>query len=254
MDLSKWESYLIGSAQEIYLETFEEYDAIRSANSRNNDYIFNQIKRDTERTFPHHIFFQQEAGTEMLRRVLLCLVLSREGLSIGYCQGMNFVAAVFLLALAAQMLNTETLQRTSLNTICLSELSVSSSSIVEYKTFRLMILVSKGKLRMSGLWAAPVSDMKLRSFQLDKLMKWIVPNLHSHFQRIQLSTDILVCQWFVTLFSYSLEVAQVIDLWDCIFHGEEWSIMFSVAIVLLKFYEASVLRIYSRLSSLVHSF
>ena len=69
------------------------------------------ILRDITRTFPSHPFFALPSslsgkewnnyllpkthGVEMLRHVLLALATARP--DIGYCQGMNFVAGVFLL-------------------------------------------------------------------------------------------------------------------------------------------------------------
>lgn len=54
-----------------------------------------QIKRDLNRTFPDCAFYGQGApGQEMLERLLTCVC--KYDPSIGYVQGMNFVAGALL--------------------------------------------------------------------------------------------------------------------------------------------------------------
>jgi hypothetical protein len=52
-----------------------------------------QIEKDVPRTFPDHPFFQNE-GAAILRRLLLAYAL--HNLDVVYCQGMNYIAAVFV--------------------------------------------------------------------------------------------------------------------------------------------------------------
>ena len=58
--------------------------------------VVDQIDRDTDRTFPKHILFHELNGTgqQMLRTILLKYAeIDKE---VGYCQGMGFIAAMFL--------------------------------------------------------------------------------------------------------------------------------------------------------------
>ncbi|KAG1668130.1 hypothetical protein FOA52_003917 [Chlamydomonas sp. UWO 241] len=55
-----------------------------------------QIEKDLPRTFPGHAGMQGE-GRAALRRVLAAYALRNP--SVGYCQGMNFIAGVLLLAI-----------------------------------------------------------------------------------------------------------------------------------------------------------
>ena len=54
----------------------------------------NQINLDITRTFPEDPFFKIEKNLNKLRRILLAY--SRRNLSIGYCQGFNFIVGKLL--------------------------------------------------------------------------------------------------------------------------------------------------------------
>ena len=54
------------------------------------------IEKDLDRTFPGHIYFETTEGTQALRNVLRAYAVSNP--EVGYCQSMNYIAAVILLA------------------------------------------------------------------------------------------------------------------------------------------------------------
>lgn len=53
-----------------------------------------QINMDIQRTFPEDPYFQNIDALKKLKKILLAY--SKRNLSIGYCQGFNFVAARLL--------------------------------------------------------------------------------------------------------------------------------------------------------------
>jgi len=53
-----------------------------------------QIGLDIRRTFPEDPFFKCEGNLEKLKRILLAY--SRRNISIGYCQGFNFIVGKLL--------------------------------------------------------------------------------------------------------------------------------------------------------------
>lgn len=55
----------------------------------------NQIEKDLRRTMPTNQHFQKEEGIDALRCVLLAY--SERNKVLGYCQSMNFIAAILLL-------------------------------------------------------------------------------------------------------------------------------------------------------------
>ena len=49
----------------------------------------NQIDMDIHRTFPEDPFFKKQENLDILKNILLAY--SRRNISIGYCQGFNFI-------------------------------------------------------------------------------------------------------------------------------------------------------------------
>ena len=109
---------------------------------------------------------------------------------------------------------------------------------IEYDVFyNLLLIVDKrGKLCMTNLWSVSgLSQIKLRAYQFDCLCKYIVPKLHAHFNDIQLQPEVLVAQWFITLFSYTVPLRTLMKLWDHIFvHG--WAGVRRLCIYLFTFH------------------
>ena len=54
----------------------------------------NQIDMDLHRTFPDDPFFKKEENIKKLRNILIAY--SRRSISVGYCQGFNFIVGRLL--------------------------------------------------------------------------------------------------------------------------------------------------------------
>ncbi len=115
-----------------------------------------------------------------------------------------------------------------------SMLSKQERCAVEFRVYCFICrLIHKcGKFGMIGMWQAGTPMMKMRVFQLDSIMTWRLPKLRAHFERIQMQPEILVSQWFMTLFSYTMPMGLTLRLWDYIIHGG-WPAIFQVTIALL---------------------
>ena len=55
--------------------------------------VLDEIKLDVDRTFPAHEFFKEQLGKSTLKKVLAALAEAFP--RMGYCQGLNFLAAGF---------------------------------------------------------------------------------------------------------------------------------------------------------------
>ena len=203
-----------------------------------------EVLRDVVRTFPGHKFFRESTGELMLTRILTAFTLSRP--AVGYCQGMNFVCAIVILGrLSAQYPTITSLARSD------SEEKDDTPQVdpdsaycrrVEYDVYVFLLhLSAKGsKIAMHSLWQSGQSQVKLRAFQLDKTLKWMLPKLYHHFREIQLTPEVFVAQWFVTLFSYTVPIQLTMMIWDFIF-VDGWPAIFQLALSLLKTLEAHLL-------------
>jgi len=201
-----------------------------------------EIMRDVVRTFPCHPFFKTgQKGQTMLARILLATSLAND--DVGYCQGMNFVCGNILLCRLGSYhyiydINYSDDEYDSSKTnenIKIISLTSQEMYEIESDVFDIMILLSSKdtKLSMFGLWRSDTPKMKLRVYQMDKVLKWILPKIHEHFESIQLAPEILVSQWFITIFSYTLPTTLTFSIWNHIFLGG-WSAMFRILLALLQ--------------------
>lgn len=106
----------------------------------------------------------------------------------------------------------------------------------------IQLIVKEGKFGMMGLWAERIPKLKLRVYQLDRLLRWYHPRLHAHFAKISLSPEVLTAQWFITLFAYNFPVETVLNLWDYIFLAG-WEGIFRIAVSLLSLLQEQLLEI-----------
>lgn len=147
------------------------------------------IDKDLERTFPGHPFFTSQCHLQSLKELLTNIV--RLNPDLGYCQGMNSVAGVFLL--------------------------VSSNNIKESTLlFHIFIHKYDGK----GLFDSNFPKVLELLESFNKLFRARIPSLYDHFHNIELDDHLWITKWFMTLFSYSFKLEAVIRFWDTIFvHG-----------------------------------
>ena len=162
-----------------------------------------QIRKDVYRTFPKHVYFREEAGQHALYRVLRAYSLHNR--CIGYCQGMGFIAGLFLTYMpedsAFWML--ETLMT----------------------DFHLQGLYQDG---MPGVYRAIYTSQELGLAFLPKTFR--------HLQEVQLSASLYATNWFMTLFACALHIETVLRIWDCLFL-EGPKIIYRVFLGLLKLCE-----------------
>jgi len=208
-----------------------------------------EIMRDVVRTFPCHPYFKSgQQGEIMLARILQATAIAND--DVGYCQGMNFICGNLLLCRLGSYeyiydinySDDEYDNNNMKENIKMISLTPQQMYDIEEDVFDMMILLSNkdSKLSMCGLWQSDTPKMKLRVYQMDKALKWILPRLHTHFEAIQLAPEILVSQWFITIFCYTLPTSLTFNIWDHIFLGG-WAAMFRILLALLQILESNFL-------------
>lgn len=169
---------------------------------------YKQIELDLLRTLPNNRHFENldSSGTVRLRRVLTAY--SEHNPKVGYCQGMNRLAAVALLVLPEE------------------EAFWCLTTIVEK-------IMPPGYY--NDLWLAQVDSSVVMDFVASKM-----PNLSDHFRRC--NVDLSLFAWFLTIFVDGTPPALFLRLWDSfLYEGDK--ILFRVALALLKMYESHLLRL-----------
>ena len=147
---------------------------------------------------------------------------------------MNYVVGVFILG-AMEVSNKQA---------DVEEMVISTHDQVamEYRIFDIMLLIiDKDKtLGMEGLWGHGIPQMKLRVYQMTRLLMCYLPRLYEHFERIELATELLIAQWLMTLFTYTVPFPAILRLWDYAFSAG-WPGLFRLSLALLQSCEKSLL-------------
>lgn len=165
--------------------------------------VTDAIARDIERTFPKHYLFQaQRAGQGALFNVL-CAYAQYDP-DVGYCQGMGFLAAMFL------------------------------SYMPEPQAFWLLVAcLNHRRFALADLYRPRMPKVPELLFVCEQLMRAHLPRLAAHLEQEGLHPTMYLTQWLLTLFAYNFPFAFVTRVWDAFLH-EGWKVIFRVALALLK--------------------
>lgn len=183
-------------------------DLTKSADS--DPTIVQQIQMDITRTLTDNIFFRKGPGVEKLKEVLLAY--ARRNPEIGYCQGMNMIAANLLLILPTA-----------------EDAFWVLTSMIEN--------ILPEKYYDSSLLASRADQVVLRQYVTD-----LLPQLSDHLEALSIELEALTFQWFLSVFTDCLSAEALFRVWDvvlCINDGA--SFLFQVALALLKLNEQALL-------------
>jgi len=172
------------------------------------------INKDLTRTFPKHSIFQKHstAGLASLKNVLSAYAVHDK--EVGYCQGMAFHAALFLMYLT------------------------------EEDAFWLFVSVfsDEGMWKMRGLFSKGLPLLRQRFFQLEKLIGIFCPALSRKFTEANILPSYYATKWFMNGFAHVLPFPIVIRIWD-MYLSEGNKIIFRIAIQCLKENESTLLKL-----------
>lgn len=170
-----------------------------------------EIERDVHRTYPTHERFCGEEGAmgrRELSQVLQAVVVAEP--NVGYCQGMNFVAATLL---------------------------IHADSVQE--AFWLLLALLEG-YHFRYVFAPGVPLVPLRVFQFSGLVQRNLPHLWRHLREDGHSLEIFAHQCVLTLFSYSLGPDLLAHVYD-VFFMLGWKAVFRIGVSLLATLEDQLL-------------
>lgn len=185
----------------------------------------NQIRRDIDRTFPQLPYFaDSQSSLGLIGQAALFRTLcaySDFNPRVGYCQGMNFLLALFLLVSGGR----------------------------EHEAFDMFVMITENsysdhrELSLSGLEGLFQEQFPLLAeykFYFFALFKRKLPKLSEHFAQLGVPDGLWIDKWFLTLFLYQLPLGLVIRVWDNLL-AQGLVFMFQMALALLKFSEKELL-------------
>lgn len=143
-----------------------------------------QIDMDIRRTLTDNVFFRKGPGVAKLKEVLLAY--SRRNAEVGYCQGMNLIAASLLL-------------------------------IMPTAEDAFWILVSMIEIILPqhyydhGLLASRADQVVLRQY-----ISELLPKLSAHLEDLGIELEALTFQWFLSVFTDCLSAEALYRVWDVV--------------------------------------
>ncbi|KAI8112700.1 hypothetical protein M9434_004021 [Picochlorum sp. BPE23] len=182
--------------------------------SKLNENCRRQIDLDVPRTFPNNQWIQSDVGQVSLKRVLYAF--SAENTVIGYCQGMNYVASMLLLALEYD-------EEAAFWTMC---------CLIGHD--------SRDGILYHDLYANNLSGCHVEMRSLDMLVESKLPKLAKHMKGLECGMTMLATEWFLCLFSTTLPAETTFRIWDALF-SEGPKILYRISIALLKLHESILL-------------
>jgi hypothetical protein len=202
--------------------------ATRLMDDRSED-LRDVIERDLHRTFPRHALFcinggrgpnlppssggdatKQNSASEKiipdgivsLRRVLYAYSIYDN--EVGYCQGMNFIAAMFLTFLSE-----------------------------EESLWLLAAVMKEEPYAMRDLFVTDMAGVHETLYVSEKLFQKFLPRLMQHFDNQNINIGMFVTQWFMTVFTSTFPFDLVARVWDS-FLVEGWKVVYRVMLSLLE--------------------
>eukprot|EP00179_Madagascaria_erythrocladioides_P011459 CAMPEP_0198367898 /NCGR_PEP_ID=MMETSP1450-20131203/155417_1 /TAXON_ID=753684 ORGANISM="Madagascaria erythrocladiodes, Strain CCMP3234" /NCGR_SAMPLE_ID=MMETSP1450 /ASSEMBLY_ACC=CAM_ASM_001115 /LENGTH=625 /DNA_ID=CAMNT_0044075391 /DNA_START=1015 /DNA_END=2888 /DNA_ORIENTATION=+ len=175
--------------------------------SRKKKFI-TEIHTDLHRSSDHPYYSGNQQALLRLKNVLEALAWRNE--KVGYCQGMNIVAAHLLLYLD------------------------------EEQCFWLMVLLMETQL--SDYYNTSLIGAKIDQRVFDHLLSTFLPKLKKHLEKIQLDLEVITFSWFMVSFVGIIETEAASRVIDCvIFQGVD--VFFSIALAMFKLHEKQLLAI-----------
>ncbi|KAL8214451.1 hypothetical protein R6Q57_003900 [Mikania cordata] len=160
-----------------------------------------QIEKDLQRTFPGHPALNEE-GRNSLRRLLLAY--ARHNPDVGYCQGMNFFAAMLLLMMPE-----------------------------ENAFWTLMGMIDD---YFDGYFTKDMIESQVDQLVFEDLLRERYPNLVDYFDHVGVQMGWICGPWFLSIFVHMIPWESVLRVWDVIFFEGNRAMLLRTALALMELY------------------
>jgi len=148
-------------------------------------------------------------GQAALRRVLFAY--SMYDSEVGYCQGMNFITAMFLTFLSE-----------------------------EESFWLLVVTMNEEPYKLRELFGEDMAGTHEVLYIAEKLMTQFLPKLSRHLEQESIHVSMFVTQWLLTVYTSTFPFDLVARVWDS-FLVEGWKVVYRVMLALLESAQADIL-------------
>ncbi|XP_065874873.1 uncharacterized protein [Euphorbia lathyris] len=167
-----------------------------------------QIDHDLPRTFPGHPWLDTPEGHAALRRILVAY--SFRDSDVGYCQGLNYVAALLLLVMKT-----------------------------EEDAFWILAVLLENVL-VNDCYTTNLSGCHVEQRVFKDLLTKQCPRIAAHLEALDFDVSLVATEWFLCLFSKSLPSETTLRVWDVLFY-EGVKVLFHAALAIFKMKEGELL-------------
>lgn len=150
---------------------------------------------------PEPDLINDKGGQASLRRILRAYSVYDP--EVGYCQGMNFLSAMFIMFMA------------------------------EEEAFWLLVRVMNGPTcHMRGLFGTGMVQAQEVLYVAERVIAQFLPKLSEHFERENIHITMYATNWLLTVYSSTFPFELVTRVWDC-FLWEGWKISYRIMLAVL---------------------
>ncbi|KAL0940408.1 TBC domain-containing protein [Colletotrichum truncatum] len=186
-------------------------DIIARSDKDDDPVVVSQIQMDINRTLTDNIFFRKGPGVAKLNEVLLAY--ARRNPEVGYCQGMNLIAANLLLIMPSA-----------------EDAFWILASIIE-------------NILPAGYYDHSLLSSRADQHVLREYVADVLPKLSQHLDDLSIELEALTFQWFLSVFTDCLCAEALFRVWDVVLCMNDGStFLFQVALALLKLNESQLLQ------------
>lgn len=178
----------------------ETYSSILDHLSEVDGDVLFDIEKDLKRTLPSVSWVQSEDGLCSLRRLLQAYAYRNP--SIGYCQSMNYLAAILLLHMP------------------------------EENAFWAMASLIEDILPFDYYDPSMIGG-RVDQQVFHSLVAWKLPEIHSLLKATETNLDPVLCPWFLCAYLNVLPLYTVCRIWDCLL-WEGSMVLFRIGIAMVR--------------------
>ncbi|CAK9235809.1 unnamed protein product [Sphagnum troendelagicum] len=178
-----------------------------SNNSRILEKWTSQIEKDLPRTFPGHPSLDED-GRNILRRLLTAY--ARHNPSVGYCQAMNFLAALLLLLMPEE-----------------NAFWSLTGIIDDY---------------FEGYYSENLVEAQVDQLVFEQLVREHFPKLVTHLDNLGVQVAWVCGPWFLSIFVNVLPWESVLRVWDVLLFEGNRTMLFRTALALVEVHAGALMQ------------
>ena len=182
-----------------------------------------QIEKDLHRTFPNHALTNDACGKARLRRVLGAYAVRNP--LVGYCQGLNFIAAMFLLVFVdgAQVGGEE------------GGGAGGAGEAAAFWCFAALV-----EQILTGYFDPMMINQQVDGLVFEQVVREVMSDVAAHFDHVGVHVPTAVAGWFLVAFVNSLPSESTMRVWDVLFYEKSPAVLFQVGLGLLSLYKEAI--------------